>query len=356
MFACAFSPDGGSVLSGGWDGHLRLWEVSSGRAVTDLTAAAKAVSACAVSPDGVHWLAGSLDGMLAYFDSRTQQRSLVYLAHTRPVSAIVFDADGQSLATASWDRSLALWKAGTDRDKRPLTGHEDIVAGCRFSPDGRTLLSWSYDATLRLWDALQSRLLARLAGHEDRVTAAAVAPDGAWAVSCGRDGAIKLWDLAQQREAATARVSGEVKSCFFLLDGESLVTVESSGRLLLHSVPALTRQAELALRLPVQCAALAPGGGLVAVGCDDGRVRLVTVEGLDDSALVVTPTRTSRRTTTVLGRLLGKSRLEHCYSCLCPGCRQTFELREAEPGRPRICPHCCRPLRLSAATRVVPDV
>jgi WD40 repeat protein len=355
MFACTFTADGAHVLSAGWDGHLRLWEAGTGAQLAALAIAKKPLSACAVAPDGKAWLAGSLEGMLTYCDPATQQRTLTYLAHTRPVSAIVFDTDGKTLATASWDRSVILWQAGSDRDGRPLSGHDDIVAGCRFTPDGRTLLSWSHDGTVRLWDTGHARLAAQLTGHEDRVTAAAVAPDGVWAASGSRDGGLKLWDLQQQRLAAEGRLAHDVRACCFLLDGESLVTVEANGRLLLCTVPGLQVRAELVTRIPLQCAMLAPNGARIALGCDDGRVRFVAVEGLDGAPLVVTATRTSQRTTTVLGRLLGKTQLRHRYSCTCPSCQQSFELPEAVPGQPRPCPHCRRPLRFSAATRVIPE-
>ena len=40
VFTIAFAPDGDLVLSGGWDGHLRLWDVHSGAQVTALAASA----------------------------------------------------------------------------------------------------------------------------------------------------------------------------------------------------------------------------------------------------------------------------------------------------------------------------
>ncbi len=48
VFSVAFAAEAGLVLSGGWDGHLRLWEADGGTPVTALHVAAKAVSACAV--------------------------------------------------------------------------------------------------------------------------------------------------------------------------------------------------------------------------------------------------------------------------------------------------------------------
>ncbi|HZT80592.1 MAG TPA: WD40 repeat domain-containing protein [Gemmataceae bacterium] len=355
VFACSYAPDGAFALSGGMDGHLRLWEADRGGHVRALRVGDKAVSACAVSPDGKHWLSGSLDGLLGWWDAFTQQKKSVLLAHTRPIADIVFDADGRTVATASWDRSLTLWRAGGERDGRTLTGHDDLVAGCRFTPDGTRLLSWSHDGTLRLWDVAQARQAAALEGHGRRVTAAAVSPDGRWAASAGRDGQLKLWDLAAAREAAAVPHEGEARACFFLLDGETLVTVTGEGRLTLFAVPSLQDGVELHTRLSLQCAALSPAGHQIALGCDDGRVRFVAVEGAEQKPLVVTPTRTSRRTATVLDRLLGRSRVKHAYSCTCPACRQPFNLPESGPAAAGTCPNCHRALRFSPVHRLVPE-
>jgi hypothetical protein len=117
----------------------------------------------------------------------------------------------------------------------------------------------------------------------------------------------------------------------------------------------LVGQAELNVRLPLQCGALAPGGTQIALGCDDGKVRLLAVDGLEESPVFVTPTRTSQRTTTALGRLFGKSRVEHTYCCTCPICGQSFQLPDAAPQQPRRCPHCARPLRFNAPARVAAE-
>jgi len=355
VFSCTYTPDGSQVLSGGWDGHLRLWEAGSGTQLTSFKAADKAISACAISPDNSRWLSGGLDGMLAHWEPTTQKRQSVFLAHTRPISAIVFDVDGQTLATSSWDRSLALWRNNRERDNRQLSGHLDIVAGCHFTPDGKTLLSWSHDGSLRLWETTHGRQSGQLAGHQHRVTAGAVSPDGRSAASAARDGSLRFWELGTLRELACTGVSHEVRSLFFLLDGESLVSVQANGRVAMHSVPELKEQGELNVRLPLQCGALAPGGAQIALGCDDGKVRFVAIDGIEDSAFLITPTRTSQRTTTVLGRLFGRSKVEHTFACTCPACRKSFQVPEANGLKPRLCPNCKRPLRLSAATRVVPE-
>jgi WD40 repeat protein len=346
VLACAYSPDGHFVLSAGWDGFLRLWETNQGAQVTQIKTGARPLSACAVAPDGRRWLAGSMDGMLASWDPMLQTQSQMFLAHTRPISAIVYSADGV-LGTTSWDRQITLWDRTREREGRSLNGHGDIVSGGRFTPDGRSFVSWSHDRTVRVWESARARSAAELTGHADRILTGAVCPDGRWAATGSRDGDVKLWDLAGLEEAGAVTLAAEVRACFFLLDAASLVTVDSNGFLQMFSIPELQPQGEFTTRMPVLCGDLSPSGGQIALGCSDGGVCLVAVDGFDTTPLMVTPTQSSRQTANLLERLLGKHRLIPTYECTCPACRQSFELPTQVPDQPASCPACRRSLRLS---------
>jgi WD40 repeat protein len=335
------------VLSGGWDGHLRLWETETGIQAGAFQARHRPISACASSPDGKHLVSGCLEGFLTRWDAGTHERTSKILAHSRPIAAITYASDSNLLATASWDRSLALWDLSRERDGHTLSGHGDIVAGCRFTPGGRSLLSWSHDGTLGVWDVAAAQRLARLTSHGDRVTAGAVSRDGTKAASGSRDQTLKLWDLQTFQELASSSLAAEVKACCFLLDGESLLAVDANGRTTLHSLPELSLQAELTTQLAVQCAELAPSGDRIALGCENGQVRIVALEGCDSGPIFVTATRTSKRTATTLQRLFGKHRLIHAYLCTCPVCRQAIELTGGATGRPIPCPGCHRQLRIA---------
>jgi len=350
VFSCTFTPDGGFVLSAGWDGHLRLWEASTGTHLTALRAGPKPLSACAVTPDGRKWVAGSLEGLLTFWDAHTHALLTQYAGHTRPVSSICFAADQGLMATASWDRSVCLSKFGRDRDVRSLLGHRDIVAGCQFLPDGAALLSWSHDATLRLWEVESGPEGPVLTGHQDRITAAAVSPEGRWAASGSRTGELLLWDLAACRQVGSVQLSAEVCGCFFLLDGTSLLTVDVEGHVVLFSLPALQPQFQLSAQLPVQCGALSTGGTQLALGGSDGQVHFLAVEGLEGRPLVVMTTRSTREISAGWQRLLGRRRVANVFTCICPSCRQPIELLETLPAEPVPCPHCRQTLRYNKRT------
>jgi WD40 repeat protein len=349
VYGCAFAPDGAFVLSAGWDGHLRLWDASTGAAVTALQAGPKPLSACAVAPDGMHWLSGSMEGLMSVWDAVSHQSRQNFMAHIRPVSCIRFSPDGKRLVTTSWDRQVVLRLVGKEREGKVLSGHHDIVAGCRFTPDGKRLVSWSYDCSLRVWDGETGRCSATLSGHTDRVVAADVSPDGRAVISAGRDGSLIFWDL-QERSQVTAVRLGEPRACFFLPDGRSVATVDSQGWVLLLTAPGLEVQAELGTGVKPLCGDLGPAGSLIALGAEDGRVHLVGVDGLEGAPLVVTAFQTLKAKATGLGRLLGKAKLMPVFQFTCPVCRHAVEVHDL-PRQSFACAKCGRQLRVDAKVR-----
>ncbi|HWG42080.1 MAG TPA: WD40 repeat domain-containing protein [Gemmataceae bacterium] len=347
VYSCAYTADGAFVLSAGWDGCLRLWLTSNIQSVSVLRASAKPLSCCTLSPDGTAWLSASMDGVLSWWDAVTHQLKLNFIAHIRPISTIQYAPDGQSLLTASWDRKLVLRKVGKEREGQTLSGHHDIVSGCQWSPDGKQFLSWSHDGTLRLWDANTCREAGRFTGHEDRVTAACFSLDGHWAISGGRDGTVKVWDVQRRAEVRSVRLSAEVRGCYCLFDGLSVVTVNADGWMVLWSLPDFEVRAELASDIKVMCGHLAPSGQEIALGSEDGRIHIVALEGIEEAPILVTPRQTVKPKSGVFGRLLGKPRFERTYQYTCPACRHTGELTSL-PSESISCEACKRLLRVSA--------
>jgi WD40 repeat protein len=350
VFCCAYTPDGSAVLSAGWDGELRFWNVATGDTIGSLKVSAKPLSACGFTPDGKYWLSGSMEGFLGMWNAETRECLLNFVAHTRPISSIRYAPDGKQLVTTSWDRQISLRKVGKEREGKALSGHGDIVAGCRFTPDGKQLLSWSYDGSVRLWEVEGSRELQVLGEHEDRVTAAALAPDGLWAASSSRDGTVKLWDLREGVEVGAAKLTSEVRSLFFMLDGQSILTVDANGWLALLAVPSFEMSMDLQTGLRPMCADQAPSGEQFVLGCEDGSLRFVAAEGYEHAPLFVSASQTVEETTTFFDKLIGKTRMTKNYHYTCPICRHAAQVLTI-PTKPIVCPMCARQLRVMSNVR-----
>ncbi|MEM9478584.1 MAG: hypothetical protein AAGA58_02865, partial [Verrucomicrobiota bacterium] len=71
--SCAFSPEGNHVLSGAFDGTLKLWEAGSGRCLRTFEGHTDEVTSCAFSPEGSHVLSVSIYGTLKLWEAGSGQ-------------------------------------------------------------------------------------------------------------------------------------------------------------------------------------------------------------------------------------------------------------------------------------------
>jgi WD40 repeat protein len=177
IITLAFSPDGRTLVSAGYEGEVKVWDARPEPLVAPLPAepVATAVlgaaaglrtlpirtlpahagraSTVAFSPDGSRLVSAGMDGVFIVWDARTWEKLPSRPSLGGHIHRLVLSPDGQQLASAGSDATVRVWEATTGRPLFAHRGHADTILGLAYSADGRYLASASADRTVKVWDA-----------------------------------------------------------------------------------------------------------------------------------------------------------------------------------------------------------
>lgn len=153
----AWSPAGSHIAVGLSNHRVVVLPVDAEGHVTKgptLEAHEDSVSAVAWSRDGRSLFSVGYDRRIAVWEAGTWKlRAQKVVEHRMPIQALAVHPGGRILATGSWDGSIRLWSVEDLRAlAEPATWpHFSAVEGLDFSRDGRLLASASSDGAVGLW-------------------------------------------------------------------------------------------------------------------------------------------------------------------------------------------------------------
>jgi len=189
--AVAFSPDGQTGASGGFDGQICIWSTASAT-----------TKRCVHTPGYVYSMVFSPDGTKLLTGHTQEMYFLRVLEHGVGMGGIVDSATAQK---HSKENVARLWDVATLKEIRQFDGHSSLVHAAAFSPDGRfvvlgtgNFLGQGYN-TARLFEAATGKEIQQFKGHGFDVMAAAFTPDGRLVMTASLDGT-RFWDAASGKE------------------------------------------------------------------------------------------------------------------------------------------------------------
>ena len=234
VYSVAFSPDGGTIASGSWDGSVRLWNADTGEHLQMLTGHSGGVYSVAFSPDGSTIASGGEGPTIRLWDAH-RGRLKGRLDDVFFVKSIAYSPDGGTIASGGFDRTISLWNAETGKLLRTFDRPMPAVNSVAFSPDSNTIAGGVGDG-IRLWDTNTGELLRTFTGHTGPVESVAFSPDGhTLASGASWDDTIRLWDantgeLVQSLTGHTLAVRGGTSGIYSVAFSRDCSTLASGSR------------------------------------------------------------------------------------------------------------------------------
>ncbi|WP_442508566.1 protein kinase domain-containing protein [Novipirellula sp. SH528] len=199
----AFHPDG-SMLSGGGDGQISVWDVSSGKRIFSSDIHNQIVKNVSFSSNGELLFVADTLGSFSVWDTRTWELIHKDTLHKKFVNSIAFNSTGKQYACdGGVEGTVSLYSTETCQlvrvfGKRQASGN--FTGSCTaFSPDDR-LLAVGTGPIIEIWDLLAGELLRKIEGHDGSVFEVKFSPNGHRIASKGSDGTLRVWHLESGRE------------------------------------------------------------------------------------------------------------------------------------------------------------
>lgn len=158
----AFSPDGRIIATApvAQGRPIRLWDTTTGEEKGQFTP--RLPSCLVFSLDGQYLLAAYNDEQalenerrpehfLRLWDLTSGRAVRRFPASPGDIQAMVLSPDGKTVAAAVYD-TIILWELASGTERGRFTGHREGIWSLAFSPDSRLLASGSLDYTACVWD------------------------------------------------------------------------------------------------------------------------------------------------------------------------------------------------------------
>ncbi|CAG8973018.1 hypothetical protein HYALB_00007867 [Hymenoscyphus albidus] len=222
MGVWAMVPFEDTLVSGGCDRDVRVWDMSTGESLHTLRGHTSTVR-CLKMANSTTAISGSRDTTLRVWDIETGLCKNVLVGHQASVRCL--EIVGDIVVSGSYDTTARVWSLQEGRCLRTLSGHFSQIYAIAF--DGKRVATGSLDTSVRIWDPTNGSCQAILQGHTSLV--GQLQMRGNTLVTGGSDGSVRVWSL--EKMAPIHRLAAHDNSVTSLqFDDTRIVSGGSDGR------------------------------------------------------------------------------------------------------------------------------
>jgi WD40 repeat protein len=250
VWTVGVSRDGRFIASGDHNGELIIWNVDTGKSLTQIVKAhSAAISSVDFPQDGAVLATGSVDKATKLWSTESWKQEGNPIDCGNYVHCIRYSPSGEHLAIAT-SGDVQIWNPCSRERIKTLKAHAAFNSAWNYSllwtPDGRQFLTAgsSLDPTIREWNTSTWEQVGHpCRGSTKGINTLAINSAGTLVASTSHDYHVRLWRLSDRRLVASYKHSHTVCCVTFSTDGKHILSGGLDKKISQWAVPSLDSKA-----------------------------------------------------------------------------------------------------------------
>jgi serine/threonine protein kinase/WD40 repeat protein len=247
IYTLCFSTDRKWLTAAGKDAIVRFIDPDRGNVWKEFPTGQKEVNGIAFSPDGTEFATAGDDGTIRFWTIETGEERLKITTPLRKAYELVYTPDGTRIIACGDSPVIHIFDVQTGQDVAKLEGHADIVESLRLADDGKTLISESNDNTTKFWN-LDDRTLQNSINVPNHGGPAVYDQRRGLQFTGNELGVLRTFDVNNDREIDSVKQIDSVSALALHPEGVFLAVGDQNGRIRLRRIDAEGRFVDVELQ------------------------------------------------------------------------------------------------------------
>lgn len=200
------------------DNTLALWNTQLECPLVLMVSNEERILASSVSPNGRLALSGGTQGLVSVWDMSTGALLKSLSGHQGPVSAVAFSQKGVQALSGGWDGQILLWDLAKGTQVATMQGHQTAVTTVAMGMHAKQALSGGADGSVIIWNLLDQQPTQIVKAHNSMVTSSAFTSDMRYAITASTDNQLIRWDLASGQRHVFAQSQPAITAPIYAFD------------------------------------------------------------------------------------------------------------------------------------------
>jgi len=195
-FATCVSPDNSKVAVACSNGKVKIYDILTGVLIKEISNAHSSwVTTIAYSFNGVSIVSGGSDDKVKIWDVNGNLK-YVCSGHAADITQVRVTPDNNFVISSAKDGTIKVWDINNGMLIRTISGHTSSVNGIDISPNGKMIASASSDSSCKIWNLSDGTELSTFGVRDSgAINTIAWSPNGNKIATGNRRSDIVLWSV-----------------------------------------------------------------------------------------------------------------------------------------------------------------